>query len=65
MSFLVSLSCLTLHMKSMIMSLTRTADNLYFPGVVKAMENGQVNINLDDGDAVTHSANRYFCSHPR
>ena len=36
--------------------LARTADNLYFPGVVKAMENGQVHILLDDGEAVTHSA---------
>lgn len=36
--------------------LARTTDNLYFPGVVKTMKNGQVHILLDDGDTVTHSA---------
>jgi len=36
--------------------LARTVDNLYFPAVVKTMENGQVRILFDDGDAITHSA---------
>ena len=59
----MSLSCLALYIRLINdRVLARTAENSYFPGVVKTMKNGQVLVLFDNGDKVTHSSQTFLRS---